>query len=922
MFIIKKTQLEAFRDPIRKKKRESTLLELQSQGLDNVYETDKEIIIEDKGNKSVLHYSEKNLLADITKPSGVHYDIEYDGEDRLNKFQFKGDEAITLAFKKDLPSQIALNDATIDLRYNTKNQISHVIYPDNKHVSFEYDESSQLRAIINRAGEVETFRTIVENDKILHGRKDALGRESYIVQNQVGGIEKVVLQDNSSIDFDYDEEEDAQTIKLRNGTNKITYFGELYPNRVEWEDENFQNIILNDALQIASIENPTGTINYEYDEKQRVVTESFQSSSVKYEYEGAYLKKTIYPTGLDVEYQYDADERLVSLIVDGKECKYQYAPNDTVQSIQYPNGLTEYQASKILGGLQSSKIVKSSGEKVSQQQFGYDILSRLVSYQDEDKNSVKNWSFEYDAESRLTQAKELGSRAIESFVYDKKGNLSQANDAEITVGKMDEVRSIAVQTISYDQGGNINAFINEKGKKVNLQFALNDTLKTAKIDNDSWEYWYDGLGRRVGKANNKEAFKYVWAGDKLLVETHKTQEKITTREYIYTDTIVPVAFRENNQLYWLQKDVRGAITRAFDAKGETVWAAHYTVFGKAEITIEKVRQPWRLYGQYEDTETGLHYNFARYYSPHLRFFLSLDPKWFQYGATNYSYVANDPFNKIDGDGNMPDWMPSASTIASVGVGIVAGIAAGAAVVALAPVVAAGSLAAVAIAGTALLVGGAVSGIATYVTQNLLDGKPICLPCLIEEAAIGAALGLIGGVIGKVLGKILAPVASKILPKIAKLFSKAGGVLKGALGKAVAGLKQAMKKGASKVKSLVRGVEGNAKNVSPPKWKGPADYSHIKDSRFKVEEGKEFSQAQKKAMLDANREHNDGFLRSDKDGTILEAPQQSKKGVTPPQNEAQVDHVKPKSLGGLNSTQTNAQVLSREQNIAKSNKPPP
>ena len=138
------------------------------------------------------------------------------------------------------------------------------------------------------------------------------------------------------------------------------------------------------------------------------------------------------------------------------------------------------------------------------------------------------------------------------------------------------------------------------------------------------------------------------------------------------------------------------------------WQGSYTSFGEVQVSIARIRQPFRLLGQYEDEETGLYYNFARYYSPTLASYLSRDPKWFLPNASNYSYCAGDPWNRVDVDGEAWGWVESAmDSVASaaravkdtvtdpavwravgevaVDVAVVAGsIAAGAAAVALAP----------------------------------------------------------------------------------------------------------------------------------------------------------------------------------------------------------------------------------------------
>jgi len=88
-------------------------------------------------------------------------------------------------------------------------------------------------------------------------------------------------------------------------------------------------------------------------------------------------------------------------------------------------------------------------------------------------------------------------------------------------------------------------------------------------------------------------------------------------------------------------------------------------------------------------------------------------------------------------------------------------------------------------------------------------------------------------------------------------------------------------------------------------------------------GKPFTRATKAQAYAANRAKNGGELRSDKSGQLLTPPKKSQKGVTPPRNEAQLDHITPRSKGGTNDI-SNAQVLSGPENRTKSDRtdPPP
>jgi RHS repeat-associated protein len=83
-----------------------------------------------------------------------------------------------------------------------------------------------------------------------------------------------------------------------------------------------------------------------------------------------------------------------------------------------------------------------------------------------------------------------------------------------------------------------------------------------------------------------------------------------------------------------------------DGDGQVAWSAHYKAWGQAKEAISEaarkagIRNPIRFLGQYLDDETGLHYNWHRYYDPDTARYLSQDPVGLNGGENLYGYAPN------------------------------------------------------------------------------------------------------------------------------------------------------------------------------------------------------------------------------------------------------------------------------------------
>jgi RHS repeat-associated protein len=94
-----------------------------------------------------------------------------------------------------------------------------------------------------------------------------------------------------------------------------------------------------------------------------------------------------------------------------------------------------------------------------------------------------------------------------------------------------------------------------------------------------------------------------------------------------------------------------------DANGAVMWRATYKPFGEATIDATSTSIiNFRFPGQYYDQDTGLHYNYHRYYDPKTGRYLSPDPIGLPSGPNLFEYVEGNPVSKYDPSGLWPTWI--------------------------------------------------------------------------------------------------------------------------------------------------------------------------------------------------------------------------------------------------------------------------
>ena len=304
------------------------------------------------------------------------------------------------------------------------------------------------------------------------------------------------------------------------------------------------------------------------------------------------------------------------------------------------NGLSEDFTLNAVGNV-TTLAERTAGSTITTRTFTYDGLDRLTAL----KNGSTNvQSFTYDATgNRLT--KKVGSTTTTNTYASTNHRLTKIGSTNLTYDGAGNTTKNGTPAFTYDDRNRLREY-KSNGSAVTRTYRYNGkgerVSKTISAGNSGNRYYiYDEAGRLLGEylADGTRVQEYVWLDD-ILVAVLSSHDG-TTYQFVETDhlgTPRAVIKPSTNTIIWrwnLTNTAFGDHADTPDADGNSV---SYTF-------------NFRYPGQWNDSESGLFYNYYRDYDPKTGRYIESDPIGLSGGIGTYVYALQAPLSAIDPSGH-------------------------------------------------------------------------------------------------------------------------------------------------------------------------------------------------------------------------------------------------------------------------------
>ncbi|HEY2390212.1 MAG TPA: RHS repeat-associated core domain-containing protein [Candidatus Angelobacter sp.] len=456
--------------------------------------------------------------------------------------------------------------------------------------------------------------------------------------------------------------------------------------------------------KLTGLTDQAGTANYTYDLLGRLSTETrmligagtpppgtdvptvTKTLSYDYNLDGS-LKALHYPSGSVVNYTPDSAGRVVSAVDSDHGINYitgaTYGPNGALTS--FVSGYSSSFAGVINAFAYNRRLqpltMSATAPSQTVYSIGYDFhagtgtpasgtdngnVFGIYNY----KDSNRNQSFTYDSLNRLTSAQNAGTDCTakilqnkseywgNNYVYDAWGNMLQksitkcgAENLQVTADGHNWIHTSAPD-YQYDAAGNMTY---DATASLSYTFDQENRLTGAS----GYTYTYDGDGNRVKKSNITTGTLYWYMTPGIVGESDLSGN--LTDEYIFLGG-ERVARKSTNGIFYYFSDHLKTASAVTDSLGNIKSESDFYPWGGELQFVNNDSNHYKFTGKERDSETGLDYFGARYYSNGLGRWVSADwspiPVPVPYANLTdpqslnlYGYVRNAPSSQADLNGH-------------------------------------------------------------------------------------------------------------------------------------------------------------------------------------------------------------------------------------------------------------------------------
>ncbi len=638
---------------------------------------------------TAFDYDPRGLLERVTLPDGSAIAYAYDAAHRLTGitqaatgerieytldnagnrtaetvFDAQGQIARHLAREFDALGRLWREIRTIngqmaatDYLHDAEDRLTHEINPLSETRQWQYNALGNLKA------EIDALNATTHIVPDANGQTEAVvaanGAQTSFLVNGLGQVLFEGSPDRGNTSYGYDEAGNLVSRTFANGITEVrTYDPASRPRSTRyvkgdttyWRQFDYQW----DAKgQLSWLKASGGNMKFEYDALGRVTRNTFSVIgpylNVDYTYDNVgRLTRMTYPSGRMLDIGYDAAGRIDNLAM---------APYQLLSGVIYhPFGPVKQMT--LLNGLMHTRELDANGlpHRITlggiTTDYGYDLAGRITTL-DDTSGSAYDQSFGYDAAGRITGYN--GHPGPRGYTYDANGNRTSDTIAGMVTdivmrNNSNRIKTIGGKGVSYAADG---AVLKYDG--LNLQYNVEGKLLNVNLSDGRVNYRYDGLGRRVGKVLTNTSvlpynIKYAYDLDNHLIGEYKA-DGTPIREYVWLGDL-PIAVLDSNpdgttSAYAIETDHLGTPRLLTDATQQPRWRWTSPPFGEVlpdenPSGLGAVTFNLRFPGQYYDKESGLNYNYHRYYQAETGRYVQSDPIGLDGGWNTFAYVGGNP----------------------------------------------------------------------------------------------------------------------------------------------------------------------------------------------------------------------------------------------------------------------------------------